>query len=476
MRLSIKTTLFYILLFFVSGMTFSSCKKYVDAGSPVNLLTPDKVFTDSTATLGTVLALYSNSNINGTTNTTVGSASLIYDLCMYGAMSADEGYLYNNSYYDIYKNNTLPGGASYGNVVYNYAYFAINYANKAIEGISGSTSFSSTFKNQLIGECEFWRAYAYFNLVNYYGAVPLVINTNVAANAVLPRAPAADVYKQMVIDLTDAKTKVSVAYPSAEKARVNQATVSALLARVYLYQQKWDSAEYYATQVIGSGTYSLESNLNNVFVKTSNETIWQTISNVASGINGVTKMGAAWIPSGTVPIFVLYDTLAKTFEPGDQRLVNWTKSMSYNGGTLYYPYKYKIRAITASGNEYNVMFRLAEQYLIRSEARAMQNNISGAQDDLNIIRNRAGLANTTASSQVDLLTALEHERWVELFTEMSDRWYNLKRTGRINTVLPLTKAAIFTTQNPWQSFQALYPIPQSEFTADPNLLPNNPGY
>ena len=462
-----KIKLFTVLLFLLSGMSLSSCKKYVDAGTPVNLLTPDKVFTDSLATLGAVLALYSNPNINGlASNSTVSQASLIFDLNLFGSMSADDAYLYNNASFDQYRTNTLSAD-NFTLSIYSLPYTAVNIANKAIEGISGS-SFSTAYKNQLIGECEFWRAYAYFNLVNCFGDVPLVTTTNVTANATLPRAPVASVYKQMIADLSDAKNRVSVAYPSAEKARVNQATVFALLSRVYLYQQKWDSAEYYATQIIGSGTYSLEPNLNNVFIKTSKETIWQVISNVAAGINGVTKMGVSFLPGTTVPIFVLYDTLARTFETGDGRKTNWTQSMAYNGSTFYYPYKYKIRINTVSGNEYNVMFRLAEQYLIRSEARAMQNNISGAQDDLNIVRNRAGLANTTASTQADLLTALEHERWVELFTEMSDRWFNLKRTGRIDAVLSLIKPQ-------WKPFQALYPIPTSEITANPNLT-KNPGY
>jgi len=467
MRKSIHTK--FILFLLLSGVGFSSCKKYVDAGDPVNLLTPDKVFSDSSATLGAVLALYSNSNINGIAGATIGSTSLIYDLCLYGSMSADDAYLYNNSYYDPYRTNTLAAGSgNWGTVIYPFPYQAINIANKAIEGISGSSSYSDMFKNQLIGECEFWRAYAYFNLVNYFGDVPLVTTTNTTVNASLPRAPAASVYNQIIADLFDAKGRVSVAYPSAEKARVNQATVFALLSRVYLYQQKWDSAEYYATQIIGSGTYSLETNLNNVFIKTSKETIWQTVSNVAAGINGVTKMGAALLPSGTVPLFVLYDTLASTFETGDQRKANWTKSIVYNGATLYYPYKYKIRITSVPGNEYNVMFRLAEQYLIRSEARAMQNNITGAQEDLNAIRGRAGLGNTTAATQADILMALEHERWVELFTEMSDRWFNLKRTGRIDAVLSLTKPQ-------WKPFQALYPIPQNEITANPKLTQNT-GY
>ena len=88
-----------------------------------------------------------------------------------------------------------------------------------------------------------------------------------------------------------------------------------MLARVYFYQQNWAAAEAEATTVISSGVYNLETNLNNVFIKTSAETIWQ-IANTT----GVTGMGAEWIPAATTPTFVLYDTLAKTFEANDQVL------------------------------------------------------------------------------------------------------------------------------------------------------------
>jgi len=121
------------------------------------------------------------------------------------------------------------------------------------------------------------------------------------------------------------------------------------------------------------------------------------------------------------------------------------------------------------------MFRLAEQYLIRAEARAKQGKVTGAESastDLNVIRNRAGLGNTNATDQTTMLLAIEKENWVELFTEMSNRWFNLKRSGRIDVVFNQEDEKKGT----WQSYQALYPFPQSELVANPNLLPNNPGY
>ena len=116
-----------------------------------------------------------------------------------------------------------------------------------------------------------------------------------------------------------------------------------------------------------------------------------------------------------------------------------------------------------------MVLRLAEQYLIRAEARAQQNNISGSQSDLNLIRNRAGLVNTAANDKTALLTAIEHERQVELFTEWGHRWLDLKRTNRADAVLGPIKAPN------WQPTDMLYPIPQTQIANDPNVH-QNPGY
>ena len=178
-------------------------------------------------------------------------------------------------------------------------------------------------------------------------------------------------------------------------------------------------------------------------------------------------MGAEWIPASTTPAFVLYDTLANTFETGDLRKTNWTKSIVFSSKTYLYPFKYKLRVGT-TGNEYAVMLRLAEMYLIRAEARAQQNNISGSQADINLVRTRAGLVNTTASTQAALIAAIEKERWVELFTENSDRWFNLKRLNKATAALSPIKTA-------WQPHQQLYPIPLVEMQANPNLVQNS-GY
>jgi hypothetical protein len=145
------------------------------------------------------------------------------------------------------------------------------------------------------------------------------------------------------------------------------------------------------------------------------------------------------------------------------------------GVTYYYPAKYK--ATTTSGSsfkEYLMIFRLAEQYLIRAEARAMQNNFQGARDDLNAIRTRAGLGNTTANDQVSLLTGILHERQVELFTEMGQRWLDLKRAGKVDQVMSVV-TPLKANGAAWKSYQQLYPIPFNDIKLNPALI-QNPGF
>jgi hypothetical protein len=119
-----------------------------------------------------------------------------------------------------------------------------------------------------------------------------------------------------------------------------------------------------------------------------------------------------------------------------------------------------------------MILRLAEQYLIRAEARAQQNNIDGAKTDLNAVRNRAGLLNTTANDKTEMMAAVLHERQVELFTELGHRWFDLKRTKAVdlvmNSVTPIKGGT-------WQTTDQLYPIPVADIIRN-STLKQNPGY
>ena len=254
-------------------------------------------------------------------------------------------------------------------------------------------------------------------------------------------------------------------YPSTSKVSVNKWAAAALLARIYLYQKDWANSEQQASMVINSGAYTLEADLDNVFSESSGETIWQLGNDFSNTAEAQTFV--PYSPSD-MPDYVLTPFLISAFEPGDQRLIKWVGSNLIDSIVYYYPYKYK-------DNNYNpvtelyIVLRLAEQYLIRAEARAEQDNTDGAIEDLNVIRARAGLSGTAASGKDDILSAIAHERQIELFCEWGHRWCDLKRTGKANEILGTEKAPN------WQATDTVYPLPAVELKNNPFLV-QNPGY
>jgi len=205
-----------------------------------------------------------------------------------------------------------------------------------------------------------------------------------------------------------------------------------------LIYSAYDSAEMQASGVINNTALYGTSSLNQVFLKNSQEAIWQ-VQPVNIGWNTpdaqIFILSPASPMTGTLNPVYLSPQILAAFEPGDRRRTNWIDSVTANGIIYYYPYKYKSATFNAPVTEYEMILRLGEQYLIRAEARARQNNIPGAQADLNLIRTRAGLSSTTANDQSALLAVIGHERQAELFTEWGHRWLDLKRSGEIDAVI-----------------------------------------
>ena len=246
---------------------------------------------------------------------------------------------------------------------------------------------------------------------------------------------------------------------------------TALLARAALYTSDWATAERSATDVLGQTTlYSLlpGASLRNVFLRNSSEAILQL--GPYQSLGNFTYEGFTF--ATTVAGFSLRPELYNNFEANDLRRSTWTRPLA--PGQQLYKYRFNSTAAgTAAGQlEYPTVLRLAEQYLVRAEARARQNNLAGALQDLNMLRQRAGLTlltATTTATQAAVLLAVEAERQHELFGEMGHRWLDLKRTNRATPVLGALKPAT------WQPTDVLYPVPQAAIDANPNLT-QNPGY
>lgn len=449
-----------ILLFTLCYTT--SCKKFVEIPPNPTQILHDKIFEDDgTATkaiTGIYIQMMGNNNSFSSGNTTY-----------YAGMCADELTFYlNDGKQEFLKNEiSFNNHGLISTVFWSPAYKHIYTANACIEGLEKSQTLTPTVKRSLTGEAKFIRAYCYFYLVNLFGDVPLVTTTNFELNALLPRAGKASVYKQIIDDLNDAQTLLEPAYVSSERVRPNKWTAAALLARAYLYTGDWEKVINASSAVIGSGTYSLQPALNTVFLKGSNETIFQ----IPAGSSNINSWeGNVMLPAsnGSTPTYLLTPSLLNSFEAGDLRRSSWVQSRVFAGQTVYYPFKYKVVTNTTVSEHY-VYLRLAEQYLLRAEARAQQNDLAGAQADINMIRNRAGLPNITATDQLGLLLAIEQERRIELFAEWGHRWFDLKRSNRADAVLGALKPLT------WQSTDALWPIPQNQLNLNPRLT-QNPGY
>jgi hypothetical protein len=182
------------------------------------------------------------------------------------------------------------------------------------------------------------------------------------------------------------------------------------------------------------------------------------------------------IPYPSYPLFIsLTNNLINAFDTGDLRKKAWIdSSKDNNNNNFYYPRKYIIdRGQIRINNpvpQYYTLFRLAEQYLLRAEARAQQSKLPEAIADINVIRTRAGLPSLPNTlSQAQTMTAIEQENRIEFFAEWGHRWLDLKRWGRADAVLGPIKGSN------WQTTDQLYPIPQRELITDPNLT-QNPGY
>lgn len=356
-------------------------------------------------------------------------------------------------------------------VFWREAYKYILNVNTIIEGVNRSENLSKGAKNQISGEAKFIRAYCYLHLVNLFGEVPYLSTPDYRVNAQEPRSSVSLIYDHIEADLLEAHSllKDDYATTSGERIRPNRGAAMALLARVYLFTGQWEKADQFASPLIAnSSLYSLETNLNEVFLANSKEAIWQ-LRPVVPGVN--TPQGQLFIlsapPNSTTRRVSLTPDLVGAFEPGDERRTNWVDSLSNTTSTWYYCSKYKV-AVNPVVSEYSMILRLAEQFLIRAEARANLNDLDGAKSDLNTIRNRAGLPDVISNDQVLILEEIQRERRVELFAEGGHRWFDLKRTDKANEVLTSLKAD-------WQPTDVLFPIPDSERLLNPNLTQNE-GY
>lgn len=475
---NLYTSAFALSLSLIMLITLNGCKKAIDVGPSLVNANSANAFTSNSAAQSTVAGIYSSlssgSFFQGINSVGINMGLAADELRPTTPSGSAVGFFYTNTYSSA---SPPPFWANF--------YKQIFFCNTTLAGITASDQITAPVKKQLISELKFLRGFIYFYAVNLYGTPPLTTTNDYKFNNMISNSPATAIYDQIIADLSEAKAGladnnyVDAAGTSVvDRVRPNKQVAAALLARVYLYLQNWKNAENEATELIGNSNYILLPDLNQVFLKNSKEVIFAL--QPVSKSNPNTFDASLLVVTANYNVstqLALNESLVQAFEPDDKRLANWTSSYTTTTAVpikFNYAYKYKVSTLspTTPVTEYPIAMRLAEQYLIRSEARAQQNNLSGAADDLNAIRKRAGLLPATAVGQTELLDAIIHERRVELFTEWGHRWFDLKRTNKIDNVMSV---AAPLKGGSWSNYKQLMPILPADIMANPNIK-QNPGY
>jgi hypothetical protein len=353
--------------------------------------------------------------------------------------------------------------------VFRWNYAGVTRANYLLEN-KNNIDFEG--KDKIIAEATFLRAYYYFELVKYFGDVPLVVDKRLGADEVtkIDRTPRSEVFAQIEQDLIFAAAGLD--WNDPVKGRVTKGACLSLLGKAYLYQNKFNQAASTLDQVIDQNQYELISEYNDLF-KVNNEGHSESVfdvqysgaegggygclicleGNAAPGFQGIRQYSGPIYGDGNsynLPTQDLYDAFDATDIRRDATVLDIdafiadqpnssdiTYAIGGGGHTGFYNNKYIKRQgeIGLPDNDLTspvnyVVIRYADVLLMAAEAhnRASTPDDSKAQDYLNQVRNRVNMSPINATGNT-LTEAIWLERRLELSGE-GHRFFDLVRTGK----------------------------------------------
>ena len=357
--------------------------------------------------------------------------------------------------------------------MYNSLYNGIARANSVLDNISG-VELSQQDEDLLVGQAKFLRALFYFDLVRYFGGVPLYLKLITGTeDAYLQRSPVADVYNAILADLEDAVNRLLVpTFP--QNGRATQSSARMLLAEVYMTQKNFPLAENELRSITQMGhdllpDYASVFDLTN---KNSIESIFEVqyqqgnkgqnsnwyqhlpLSGDLSLITGITSLNGS---EGNGGYNVATGDLINSYEPNDTRLeasigiaegtgpignmvIEVVKSpVGYSTPPDKRSYAYIKKFVHAHALQKNTddnfpVYRYSDALLSLAEALNEQNKSSEALPYLNQVRSRAGLPDVTETAQSLLRDIIAHERRIEFAFE-NKRWFDLLRTDKAIEVM-----------------------------------------
>ena len=363
-------------------------------------------------------------------------------------------------------------------------YSAIVNASNIIQRYPNATFLSKETEQaeQLLGEALAQRGLTYWNLVRLFAqpytadngqspGVPLNNEGTTDELVAPPRASVAEVYTQIIADL-----EMGIRLMNTQTdGRLSAAAAQALLAKVHLYKEDWQSAETLASAVIESGEYTLYADSAAWFgswgANFGTEDLFALVNTGTDNL-GTNSIGGIIDQDGYGDVLATEDLLS-AYSATDYRrsFIVRGKRVGGEADALFPTGKYPEGE---TGQDYIKIMRLSDVYLIRAEARAELGDEDGARADLDAIVSRRDAAYTDSEATgAALIDAILEERRKELAFE-GDRVYDLMRRKRTWTKFrnPTLEDEVVTWNNP----QLINPIPRGELDNNPNINENNPGY
>lgn len=366
-------------------------------------------------------------------------------------------------------------------------YKTIGRASNTIKYSEESSIIDQATKDQYIGEAKFLRALSYFYLVRMFGDVTIQDINDESTNTI--RKPKEEVYAYIEADLLDAIQKLPLKsqYPAKDLGRATKGAAQSLLAKVYLYEKKYQQAYDMATTVVNSGQYNLEPNYATTWrAETENgqESIFEIQARGVAPAHGVQQYSETQGARGTSGWGWGFNTPSQNLldafnAEGD--VIRRDATIIFRGETLYdgrvvstavenpmYNEKAysSANAGSADGDKNIRVIRFSEVLLIQSEA---ANELGlDAYTPLNRVRNRVNLSPLTGLSKDQLRTKIWNERRLELAFE-HDRWFDLVRTGQAKAMMTLNGKTFIEGKH------ELFPIPNAQLIQTPSMT-QNPGW
>ena len=378
-------------------------------------------------------------------------------MAVMGDFRADNALMEEEPYpsFDRYNGDLVDMENQFFQPLYSGLYKSILSANNVIENSTDATE---------VGEAKFLRALSYFKLVRVFGDVPLNLSAapSTTDNSILARQPAASIYSQIISDLEDATSALST---DINNGRASRYAAQGMLGKVYMQMGNFSSAASELAAVVngaaGAGI-SLQANFADIFGvdnDLNSEIIYAT--QISSSVNDEYGFSEFWSWSGgldTKSLMPLDPDLVAAFDASEGDL---RRDVTINTETMASP-----KFPQSGGPDHDwIELRLADVILLYAEALNETGGTAAALTELNKIRTRAGLANSTATSQTEVRQAIANERRLELAFE-GQRWFDLVRTGTVD-------AEMGQTINPQYH---LFPVPISEVLASFGVITQNAGY